>query len=105
RPASIRSLCLPASISVLGPKRFGSGLGPPVPSSVTVKSLEGFIALTCIPVAGNSIAPYTQIADEDVPGQCTMFELQIRKARQLFVRRRSGIVVDAGRRPLREPDP
>src|SRR5712671_6316586 len=38
RPASIRSFWSPASISVLGPKRSGLGIGVPVPSRVTLKS-------------------------------------------------------------------
>src|SRR3954471_19508593 len=39
RPASIRNFWSPASTSVQGPKRSGLGIGTPVPSSVTRKSL------------------------------------------------------------------
>jgi hypothetical protein len=39
RPASMRNFWSPASTSVQGPKRSGLGIGTPVPSSVTRKSL------------------------------------------------------------------
>lgn len=41
RPASNRRVSPPASTSMLGPKRSGTGIGDPVPSKVTVNSREG----------------------------------------------------------------
>src|SRR5438034_11578213 len=51
RPASKSSFLFPASTSVLGPNRAGSGIGVPVPSNVTLKSLSALVcALTVAPI-------------------------------------------------------
>src|SRR5206468_7718963 len=47
------SFLFPASTSVLGPNRAGSGIGVPVPSNVTLKSLS---ALVCVV----TVAPITR---------------------------------------------